>query len=322
MSSSPESVSAVIIAYNSKTFIRDAIESVLAQTRPVDETVVVEDGTDDGTAAIVDEYADRGVRYIHQENQGCAGARNTGIRATTGTYVAVLDADDVWLPEKTAQQLAVMAGEPNVVIAAGNKIWWDIDEDTRRPFYYSERERAAVKREIFVNNPIGNPSMTLIRRAALDQVGLFDPEATYGDDWECWMRLLEVGDAAFHKEPVIVYRWHSSNISQRNQVERMAFLKALAVRWIWQAAPRWYRPIAHLRIVSKSEFQLAALADREGHYGSHLRHALLALVTWPFDRPLEKAIRLARAIIGQGGYRALRERLRPAGLQKRWMGQP
>lgn len=322
MSTSPETVSAVIIAYNSKAFIRDAIESVLAQTRPVDETVVVEDGTDDGTAAIVADYADRGVRYIHQDNQGCAGARNTGIRATTGTYVAILDADDTWLPDKTERQLALMAGKPDVVIAAGNKIWWDIDQDTRTPFYYSEKQRTRIKREIFVNNPIGNPSMTLIRRSALEEVGLFDRQATYGDDWECWMRLLEIGEAAFHQEPVIVYRWHSNNISQRNQTERMAFLKEIAVRWIWRAAPLWYRPIAHLRIASKTEFQLAALADREGHHGDHLRHSLLALMTWPFDRTLEKTVRLARAIIGPGAYRTVHSMFRPTGRQKRWMGQP
>lgn len=320
--STSETVSTVIIAYNSKAFIRDALDSVIAQTRPVDEIVVVEDGTDDGTAAIVAEYADHGVRYIHQENQGCAGARNTGIRATKGTYLALLDADDIWLPEKTEQQLALITGHPEVVLVAGNKIWWDIDQDVRKPFCYSERERAAIKHEIFVNNPIGNPSMTLIRRSALEQVGLFDREVTYGDDWECWMRLLTVGEVAFHGEPVIVYRWHGDNISQRNQAERMAFLQKIALRWIWQAAPLWYRPIAHLRMISKTRFQLAALADRDGDYGRHLRNAFLALATWPFDRPIEKAMRLGRAIIGNGAYRVLRDRFRPAGWQDRWMGQP
>ena len=98
-------VSAIITTYNYGRFIEGAIDSVLHQTRPPDEVVVVDDGSTDDTAAIVARYRSRGVRYIYQQNAGAGSARNRGIQATSGELVAFLDADDRWLPDKIALQL-------------------------------------------------------------------------------------------------------------------------------------------------------------------------------------------------------------------------
>ena len=312
MTSSPETVSAVIIAYNSAPFLRDAIESVLNQTRPIDEIVVVDDGSTDATAEIATSYSSRGVRYIFQANQGCAGARNTGINATTGQFVGVLDADDIWLPDKTERQLAAFAIHPQAAMVSGNKIWWDLDENTRRPFFYDTVERANVKRDILVSNCVGNPSMTLIRRSVFGEVGLFDPAMIYGDDWEFWIRIIERHDVAFIADPVIIYRWHSSNLSQRNQAARLNSLKRLATRAIWRSQPVWRRPFAHLRILSKTELQLAVLAGHDAAYWRQLRHAATAFATYPSDQFGVKAIRLIRAVIGPSAYQAIKARLQAA----------
>src|SRR5216684_1094167 len=98
-------VSAIIPAYNGEAFVADAIESVLAQTFPVSEIVVVDDGSTDQTAEVVERYASKGVRCIRQKNQGPTAARNRGIVQTTGELLAFLDCDDIWLPEKTALQV-------------------------------------------------------------------------------------------------------------------------------------------------------------------------------------------------------------------------
>ena len=125
---SPE-VTVVIPSYNGVRYLGEAIESVLAQTHRSLETVVVDDGSVDETRALVARYGDR-VRYLHQENRGLAAARNTGIRAARGTYLAFLDHDDRYLPEKIARQVAVFRERPPVGLVHTG--WHFIDEHGRR----------------------------------------------------------------------------------------------------------------------------------------------------------------------------------------------
>src|SRR4051812_30004149 len=98
-------ISAVIPTYNHAKYITFAIDSVLAQTKPVDEIIVVDDGSVDGTREVVEQYRGR-VQYVRQENAGVGAARNNGARLATGNWVAFLDADDGWLPDKIALQSA------------------------------------------------------------------------------------------------------------------------------------------------------------------------------------------------------------------------
>ena len=105
-------VSAIITAYNSEAFIADAIASVLHQSRPVDEILVVDDGSTDRTREIVDGYKTQGVSYHFQENSGAGAARNLGIERCTGDFVAFLDADDAWLEDKNRLQAEYLAAHP------------------------------------------------------------------------------------------------------------------------------------------------------------------------------------------------------------------
>src|SRR3982074_2664398 len=105
-------VSVILPAYNGARFIVAAIESVLAQTRPVDEFVVIDDGSTDDPAKIVDRFRPRGVRLIRQENLGVIGARNRGISETTGELIAFIDQDDAWLPGKTELQIKYLTSHP------------------------------------------------------------------------------------------------------------------------------------------------------------------------------------------------------------------
>ena len=102
-----DKVSVVIPTYNRADFICDAIDSVLNQTHSNIEIIVVDDGSTDNTSAVLEKYQDR-IKIIRQENQGCSAARNSGIRFCSGNYVAFLDSDDKWLPQKTEEQLALL----------------------------------------------------------------------------------------------------------------------------------------------------------------------------------------------------------------------
>lgn len=108
-------VSVVIPCYNAEKYLRQAIDSVFAQTYSNLELIVVNDGSTDKSGAILASYGDR-IRVIHQQNQGLSAARNVGIASALGEYVAFLDADDYWQPDKLRQQIAVMEANPNLAL--------------------------------------------------------------------------------------------------------------------------------------------------------------------------------------------------------------
>src|SRR5260370_27491420 len=116
-------VSAIITAFNGEAFIAAAIESVLGQTRPADEIVVVDDGSTDDTAAIVERFHSRGVRLVRQENRGPSEARNRGIAETTGNLIAFLDCDDLWVPAKTERQIEHLLDHPAVGPLTSDPAW-------------------------------------------------------------------------------------------------------------------------------------------------------------------------------------------------------
>src|SRR5690242_13247080 len=106
-------VSVIIPTYNGTAFLRETIDSALAQTYPAVEVIVVDDGSTDDTAAVIAEYGDR-IKGIAQANSGTSAARNTGIRASSGDYIAFLDHDDLWAPIKLARQMRVLRDHPEL----------------------------------------------------------------------------------------------------------------------------------------------------------------------------------------------------------------
>ncbi|NOT04639.1 MAG: glycosyltransferase family 2 protein, partial [Anaerolineales bacterium] len=166
-------VSAIITAYNSELFVEDAILSVLRQSRPVDEIVVIDDGSTDNTATVAAKFLDQGVRYFYQENQGPSAARNRGIQETSGDLLAFLDADDTWLENKNQIQVEYLLSHPKIVMVSGLRWRFDGTEDTRRVSGQTPKNSEILRRDIVIHNLIGNPSMITVRRGAFETVGLF-----------------------------------------------------------------------------------------------------------------------------------------------------
>jgi len=310
--SSSSTVSAVITTYNYGEFIVDAIESVLAQTRPADEIIVVDDGSTDSTPALVAPYVERGVvHYIQQQNQGPSIARNRGVEESSGALIAFLDADDIWMPRKLELQVAWLERHPEAALVSGQMIWWHVPNDERKLVEYRSMPQARLRRELAVRNVAGNPSMMLIRRSAFVQSGGYDPTLRWGQDWEIVNRLVKFGTVGFVQEPVITYRWHRRSLSHEGRREQIEGNLGISRRAIRTFDPAWRRPLLLLRAWSMATYERARIADLLGDSrSSAIRNALVALMTWPFDDPRARVMLLGRAIFGERTYSRARAGLR------------
>lgn len=194
-------VSVVIPTYNRARDVCSAVDSVLAQTFDDLELIVVDDGSTDETQELLERrYGDR-IVYVYQENQERCVARNTGIQRSSGAYVAFLDSDDVWLPDKLEAQMEMARRYPEAGLLYGRV--FPIDSDGR--WHLREAEmvgwgepgpRRVFDRLVMVNI-IPTPTV-VVKRASLDRAGFFDKAFSYCEDWDLWLRI------AFHYDAVFV----------------------------------------------------------------------------------------------------------------------
>ncbi len=178
-------VTVVIPAYNAENFIREAIDSVLIQTRPADEIIVVDDGSKDETPAIVQSYGTR-VRFLQQANQGPSVARNRAARSTESELIAFLDADDAFEPRKLEIQMAAFAAMPGAVLSYTSLRMIAPDGSERiRPAVATEK----LTVELRLGNPGLLPSCVMLSRSAMLESGGFVTNLRGSEDWDLWLRL-------------------------------------------------------------------------------------------------------------------------------------
>lgn len=221
-------VSVVIPLYQTERFIAAAIASVLAQTYADFEVLVVDDGSRDRGPDIAKAFGDPRIRVVTQENRGLAGARNTGIRLSTGTYVALLDADDLWHPHKLSVLVGMLERDQRAGIAfSASRL---IDDEGQAIGLVQRPSRSTFGADdVFCRNPIGNGSAPVIRRAALDDIAFLDPERgrvcwfdesfRQSEDIECWTRLVccTRWQFAYADETLTDYRVTSGGLSANTE---------------------------------------------------------------------------------------------------------
>ncbi|QIT56557.1 glycosyltransferase [Aquisalimonas sp. 2447] len=180
-------VSVVTPTYNRADYLRIAIDSVLAQTYPHFEHLVIDDGSEDSTPRLMDEYGDERVRYFRQENQGQSVARNVGIEQSRGDYICFLDSDNAWVPEKLQQQIEAFESYPDVGVVYGDNIFidaWGNDLGGRNMLRFSGRITEALLGDNFVSM-----NTTMSRADVLREAGGFDPADRYAEDYGLWLRV-------------------------------------------------------------------------------------------------------------------------------------
>jgi len=209
---SDPTVSIVIPVYNGRRYLAEAIDSVLAQTYPHVEVVVVNDGSTDNSAEIIASYGNR-IVVVEQENQGVGAARNAGMQRATGQFIALLDQDDWWRPEKLEKQVAQMIADDRLVLLhTGAAHYDDATAGYREPLdpeATPERLTGPCYDRLLLDNQIYNSSV-MVRASALAQVGLCDPEIRGNtvQDYDLWLRLARAGHFGFLDEELIVFRVH------------------------------------------------------------------------------------------------------------------
>ena len=205
-------VSVIIPCYNTGQFIGEAINSVLKQTFQEFEIIIVDDGSTDNTAEVVGRFTDSRIRYIRQENRGLAGARNTGIRNAKGKFVAFLDADDLFLPNKLNHQIQYLNDHKTTDLVASGWIMTDINCKTlriNRPWEWVPELRL---RDWLFECPVAVHSV-LVKAEWIRKVGYFDESLESVEDWDLWLRMVYSGcQMDWLKEILVIYRMHSGNM--------------------------------------------------------------------------------------------------------------
>jgi glycosyltransferase involved in cell wall biosynthesis len=287
-------VSAIIPCYNYGKYLAQAIASVLAQTYPVAEILVVDDGSTDNTREVAASFGDR-VRYIYQENQGPSAARNNGIREVTGDWIAFLDADDRWLPEKI--ELQVKAAEQDAKVALVYTAVSAILPDGRRVEVAAHDPRRLWPRLRYTNCVTGSCSATLIRRDVLVAEGGFDESIRGSEDWDLWVRLARKHRFAAVTAPVTHIQVWADGSSYNHERMMPNTLKILNKTLVCDLHG-WRRAFWRRRIWSAELFKTAISARSQG---PRQERAMLleSLREWPSPGFLPKRwVALLRNLMG------------------------
>jgi glycosyltransferase involved in cell wall biosynthesis len=206
----PGLVSCIVPAFDAETYVGETIESILAQSYPHREVIVVDDGSTDGTLDALERFGDR-IRVIQQPNRGPAAARNRGMCASRGEFIGFLDADDLWVEGKLELQLERFRTRPELALTGGClKSFWipELDHERRaledHPYH---RKRAGL-----------SVCSALARRELFERLGGFDPELRMGEDTDWFMRMMKAGEEYEILDDLLVHRrQHTSNLTRRSR---------------------------------------------------------------------------------------------------------
>lgn len=313
MSASGEvEISVVIPGYNHARFLAQAIESVLDQSYPVREVIVVDDGSTDNTREIAAGFGDR-IRYIYQDNSGPSRARNRGIREARYPWIALLDSDDWWLPEKIRLQTEALEREPGAVLVYSSVYW--VRQDGTWELRRALPPNRLWPRLRYHQCVLGSDSVVLVRRDALLEAGGFDETLIACEDWDLWVRLGVHHRFTCVSEPVAAIRIEPDSLSAdgaRMLLHAERILEGTLLlgltgfrRWCWR------------RRIRGADLYRAALNARDA--GLHEERLLLlkSLAQWP--SPLLLPARwpaLVQNLLGPGRYSRLSKPYRQ--LAARW----
>jgi glycosyltransferase involved in cell wall biosynthesis len=223
-------VSVIVPVYNGERYLSAAFDSIFAQYyRPI-EVIVVDDGSVDNSAHIVRSYKD--IQYIYQFNQGHGKAKNTGIAASRGEFIAFLDADDVWAPNKLSLQVDHLINNPHVGYALC-KMQFLLETGVHMP--------SGLHKEHLLETPSAYiPSALVVRTSVIKQIGMFDPRYRHSNDSDWFFRAHDAGIVMTILPEILLYkRIHSSNLSHEIQTMSSELLRVIKTSVSRKRGQKW-----------------------------------------------------------------------------------
>ncbi len=273
-------VSAVIPSYNYGAYVGKAIDSVLKQTHPNVECIVVDDGSTDNTREVVAAYGER-VRYIYQKNAGLPDARNTGVKAALGEFVGFLDSDDEWEPNFVQVALDYFNKLPHdfgVVACRSTQVGSDGQPLGLKRLLPDVDEEVGLTGLIFRTRFF--PSAVVARKSAVVEAGYFDPNYV-SEDRDMWIRIAERNRVFIHGQRLVLIRKHPTNMS-KNAASMKEKIKRTIIK-SYRAYPklRW-RIFFWLHVWSFFYFQSGWTYYDQGKRLTAIGELLKSLLLWPF----------------------------------------
>ena len=288
-------VSVIIPVYNRAHLLHRSLDSVVAQTFKDIEILIIDDCSRDNPYSVIEEYSDSRIRYVRQnENQGVAAARNRGLREAKGVFVAFLDDDDEWFPEKLSRQVELFQQSPPEVGLIYTGVETVMDEG------HSEiqlpAERANVYRKLLVKNCIHGGSSTMMRRNIITNVGFYDENLLAIEDYDYWLRISRYYLFDFVEEPLVRYhdiRAISTNTDVRRSRNIKANLDARDQFYVKHQAQMKKEGVIHLFLVQSANRHMAPhwndmksarrLAFKAFFHAPTSRNTIIALATTLFS---------------------------------------
>ncbi|WP_232435729.1 glycosyltransferase family 2 protein [Rivularia sp. PCC 7116] len=223
--------SVIIPLYNAEKYIKTTLQSILDQTYKNLEVIIVDDESPDNSVAVCQQFTDSRVKIVHQKNRGLAGSRNTGIRHVEGEYIAFMDADDIWLPEKLEKHINHLERNPEIGVSFSRSAFID-EQDKPLGIYQITKLQDITPLDILCRSPIGNGSAAVFKKAVFEDIKFhdnlygyvedyyFDDTFALSEDIECWLRIALTTNWKFAglAQPLTLYRVHSQGLSTNLKV--------------------------------------------------------------------------------------------------------
>lgn len=268
------SVSVVMGVYNSAPWIRAALDSVLAQTRPVDEVIVVDDGSTDDTPSIVASYGGA-VKYLQEEHRG-RPHRNRGIRAARGVFVAFIDGDDYWQPQKLSMQLELLlANQLRWAICEAD--WVDAGTGKHVRISSAPVQDGDILEALILNNFIV-ASTAVVARSVFEEVGYFNeaPDVAAVEDWDLWLRIARRYPVGCVRKRLCMLRLHGDSfLAALPTAARVEHMEGVVERAVGRD-PHRLGPLRH-RALANVSYAAGVQCFRRQHFGEARRHFVEAL---------------------------------------------
>jgi len=226
-------VSVIIPTYNRAAYLQKALQSVKEQTYQTLEIIIIDDGSVDDTRKMLENYGGE-LHYFYQENRGISGARNAGIRRAHGEYIAFLDSDDFWLPDKTEQQLAIFKQHPEYGLVASRCASIRLDGS------YREKNRPGrsgwVLEDLFKANFI-RTSAAMVKQECFKNIGLFDEDLKECEEYDLWLRIAAHYPMGFINKSLAVYVDNPDGVSTDSLTGRLYRLRVLEKKYLQEKLP-------------------------------------------------------------------------------------